>query len=93
MLNCSCFASTTQEKEFILEFIIRGELTESEVRESLPKEENIENIELKSNGRMRRYLLGKEKRVDQSSISGGKRKEICRDSEMGRNYEKQKALV
>lgn len=49
MLNCSYFVSATEEKEFTLEFIIKAELTKSEVKESLPKEENIEDIELRSN--------------------------------------------
>lgn len=48
MLNCCCFACTTTEREFILEFIIREELTKADVRESLPEEQNIGNIELRS---------------------------------------------
>lgn len=38
---------------------------------------------------MRSYL-GKEERVEQSNASGVKRKEICRGSEMKRNYVEQK---
>ena len=37
-----------RKREFILEFIIRGKLIKSEVRENLPEEENIGNIELRS---------------------------------------------
>lgn len=39
---------------------------------------------------MRRYLLGKEERVEQSGPSRGRRKGMCKGCEMGENSEEQK---
>ena len=39
---------------------------------------------------MRRSLLGKEERVEHCGLSRGRRKAICKCSEMGGKYEEQK---